>query len=168
MLALHELQQLAVYGPQILSQGLGAVVQPTEGAKAPDPLRRVGADGHALPGFLRGIHHGENDAVGAALDDGLDIAHLVIRHPDEGAAAAGIGGDDGVFDHGLGHARVLVVDPHIVVTQKAAHLIEVQLGVGAVGTEAQAAGGQLVLDPLNVVHGSFSSPWHKQKVLNNL
>ena len=91
----------------------------------------------ALLCLLSGIDHGENDTIGTAFQNRLCIAHLMVRGTDNGAGATGIGGDDGIFQHGEGNSSVLRIDPHIVIAQQTSHFIKFQFGGGAVGTEAQ-------------------------------
>ena len=119
-------------------------------------LDNITAAVHTFLRILGAVDHGEDHAVRAALQNGLDVGGLVIRHAHERAASASVGGHDGVLDHGLGHARMLVVDPDIVVAQQPAHLVEIHVGGGAVGAKVQLAGDEIFADSCNVVHKKCS------------
>ena len=152
MLTLHDAQKALVGGAHVFVEVLHAVIQTAQRAEAALATGRIQAAVHALLRILGAVDHGEDHAVRAALQHGFYMGGFMIRHAHERAASAGIGGHDGVLDHGLGHARVLVVDPDVIVAQQAAHLVEIDVGGGTVGAEIQLAGGKVFADSRNVVH----------------
>ena len=66
--------------------------------------------------LLGRIYHRENDTIRPYLQHRLDIGNVVVLYPDKSGAAAGVGSHDSVLHHWHGHARMLVVNPYIIIT----------------------------------------------------